>query len=202
MKTPSRVLAGPFLLAALALAAAIAPPAEAATPVRCMRATAVLDQSLPMTCTRPDESTFVNVPAGHYLYVTDILLRKRAAAQIALAGTVQLARGTAVGAPGCNTGSGTVTGELVAGVFLEVLDTNVQSQVHLAYQVPYLVLTEFDCLAVYTSASGGTWIELSGLLSTSPSFGRIRLSEVPDRRLAGAPLLLLAALRWARKGPS
>lgn len=202
MKTPSRRLAGLLSLAALAFAAAIASSAEAATPVRCMRATGVLAQSLPITCTRPDESTFVNVPAGHYLYVTDILLRKRGAAQTSLAATVQLARGTGAGAPGCNTGGDAVTGELVAGVFLEVLDTSIRSQVHLGYQVPYLVLTEFDCLAVYTSASGGTWVELTGLLSTSSNFGRIRLSEPLDRRIAGTPLLLLAALRWARRSAS
>jgi len=189
-------------LAGLTLASATAAPAEAATPVRCIRATAVLNQSLPMTCTRPDESTFVNVPAGHYLYVTDVILRKRAAAQTALAGTVQHARGTGAGAPGCNTDTDSVSGELVTGVFLEVLDTSVQSQVHIPYQVPYLVLTEFDCLAVYTNATGGTWIELTGLLSTSPHFGRIRLSEPPDRRIAGAPFLLLAALRWARRNGS
>jgi len=55
----------------------------------------------------------------------------------------------------------------VTDQYIRLADTSITGQEHLAYNTPYLVLTPNDCLAVYTSASSGVVVELSGYQWTS-----------------------------------
>lgn len=192
----------PVTLAALALGALVPAAAGAATPVRCeiYIDDTDTDRNVPMECTRPDGSTFVNVPDGRYLHVTDVLLRPRLGTQTDVAASVRIWEERGGDPTGCSDDASGVLGSFVTDQYLQLPDTSQQGQLHVSYRVPFLVLTPKDCLAVFTSTSQGAVVEVSGLLATSSDFGLIRLEEPAAPAMACAPLLLLlAAVGRARR---
>lgn len=198
MERPSHRRRLAIALGILALGLGPALPVQAgSTPVRCYAfITAALSGSnVPLECTRPDETTFYNVPPGHYLYVTDVLLRPRLTTQESVGAGVRIWKENFSSATGCAPTGETVEGEFVTSIAFRIADTSQQKQLKVSYQVPYLVATENDCLASYTSDPSGAVIEVSGLLSTSAQFGLIRLPEPPGALAAALPLLLFAAAR-------
>jgi hypothetical protein len=194
------------LLPALAIASlfAASEPAAAATPVRCEAfiSAALVSQNVPMECTRPDGSTFVNVPADYYLFVTDILVKPRLTTQPAVGASVRIWKESGGGGTGCSAAGDAVTGSFVTDQYLELADTAAQGQLHVPYRVPFLVLTPNDCLAVYVSTSGGAIVELTALLSTSPNFGLLALPEPDGAVVAGVPAATLAVIASRRRGRS
>ncbi len=139
-------------------------------PVRCRVwiNTDLTSQNVPMTCTAPDGTEYINVPEGLYLYVTDIIVKPRLTTQTTVAASVRIWEEHSIGGTGCDTNS--VTGSFVTDQYITLADTSITGQEHIAYNTPYLVLTPNDCLAVYTSTPSGLVVELSGIQLTSLGF--------------------------------
>jgi hypothetical protein len=118
-----------------------------------------------MTCMTPEGTEYTNVPEGLYLYVTDIIVRPRLGGQTTVAASVRIWEESGSDPTGCEGDS--VIGSFVTDQYIELADTSITGQEHVAYNTPYLVLTPNDCLAVYTSSPNGLTVELSGYQWTS-----------------------------------
>jgi hypothetical protein len=140
---------------------------QSGMPVRCRVwiNTDLTDQNVPMTCTTPDGNEYVNVPEGLYLYVTDIIVKRRLTSQPTVAASVRIWEENGLSETGCDTDS--VIGSFVTDQYITLADASITGQEHIAYNTPYLVLTPNDCLAVYTSTTSGLVVELSGYQWTS-----------------------------------
>ena len=140
---------------------------QSGMPVRC-RVWINVDltgQNVPMTCTTPEGNEYINVPEGLYLYVTDIIVKPRLTTQATVAASVRIWEESGGSGTGCDEDS--VIGSIVTDQYIELADTSITGQEHIAYNTPYLVLTPNDCLAVYTSTPSGLVVELSGYQWTS-----------------------------------
>lgn len=126
------------------------------------------DQNVPMSCTAPDGTEYINVPEGLYLYVTDIIVKPRLTSQTTVAASVRIWEENGISNTGCDVDS--VTGSFVTDQYITLADTSISGQEHIAYNTPYLVLTPNDCLAVFTNTPSGLVVELSGYQLTSLGF--------------------------------
>lgn len=122
-------------------------------------------QNVPMTCATPEGNEYTNVPEGLYLYVTDIIVKRRLGFQDNVAASVRIWEESGTSDTGCDGDA--VVGSFVTDQYIRLADTSVSGQEHLAYNTPYLVLTPNDCLAVYTGTEDGLVVELSGYQWTS-----------------------------------
>jgi hypothetical protein len=140
---------------------------QSGMPVRCRVwiNTDLTDQNVPMSCTTPDGNEYINVPEGLYLYVTDIIVKPRLTTQTTVAASVRIWEESGISLTGCSEDS--VIGSFVTDQYIELANTGINGQEHIAYNTPYLVLTPNDCLAVYTSTPSGLVVELSGYQWTS-----------------------------------
>jgi hypothetical protein len=140
---------------------------QSGMPVRCRVwiNTDLTDQNVPMTCSTPDGTEYSNVPEGLYLYVTDIIVKRRLTTQTTVAASVRIWEENGISATGCDADS--VIGSFVTDQYITLADASITGQEHIAYNTPYLVLTPNDCLAVYTSTPSGLVVELSGYQWTS-----------------------------------
>jgi hypothetical protein len=140
---------------------------QSGMPVRCRVwiNSDLTDQNVPMTCVTPDGNEYVNVPEGLYLYVTDIIVKRRLSSQTTVAASVRIWEESGSNATGCDADS--VIGSFVTDQYITLANSGITGQEHIAYNTPYLVLTPNDCLAVYTSTPSGLIVELSGYQWTS-----------------------------------
>jgi hypothetical protein len=142
---------------------------QSGMPVRCRVwiNTDLTDQNVPMTCNTPDGNEYTNVPEGLYLYVTDIIVKRRLTSQTTVAASVRIWEETGISATGCSASGDAVTGSFVTDQYITLANTSISGQEHIAFNTPYLVLTPNDCLAVYTSTTSGLIVEISGYQWTS-----------------------------------